>query len=157
VVAALSRHGGGGGEAARLQQGAGTGDWVLERVATEPHVSTRALAGELAEHGRDVSHVTVWNLLRRARLTHKNTVHPSEQERPDVARRRLRWRAHQNRLDPRRLVFIDETWANTNMAPLQRLVHERPAPHRQGAARRRPNPQTTSPTPAMVRFELNRP
>ena len=46
-------------------------DWVLERVAAEPHVSTRALAGELARHGRQVSHVTVWNLLRRARLTHK--------------------------------------------------------------------------------------
>ena len=46
-------------------------DWVLARVAAEPHVSTRALAGELAERGRDVSHVTVWNLLRRARLTHK--------------------------------------------------------------------------------------
>ena len=46
-------------------------DWVLERVAAEPHVSTRALAGELAERGRGVSHVTVWNLLRRERLTHK--------------------------------------------------------------------------------------
>ena len=50
---------------------AGEGDWVLERVAAEPHVSTRALAVELAERGREVSHVTVWNLLRRARLTHK--------------------------------------------------------------------------------------
>lgn len=46
-------------------------DWVLERVAAEPHVATRALAAELAERGREVSHVTVWNLLRRTRLTHK--------------------------------------------------------------------------------------
>jgi transposase len=46
-------------------------DWVLARVASEPHVSTRALAAELAGRGREVSHVTVWNLLRRARLTHK--------------------------------------------------------------------------------------
>jgi transposase len=46
-------------------------DWVLARVAAEPHVTTRALAGELAGRGRQVSHVTVWNLLRRARLTHK--------------------------------------------------------------------------------------
>ena len=36
-----------------------------------------------------------------------------------MARRRLRWRAHQHRIDPRRLVFIDETWAKTNMAPLR--------------------------------------
>jgi len=32
-----------------------------------------------------------------------------------VARKRERWRRHQSRLDPRRLVFIDETWAKTNM------------------------------------------
>jgi len=32
-----------------------------------------------------------------------------------VARRRARWKKYQNRLDPRRLVFIDETWAKTNM------------------------------------------
>lgn len=46
-------------------------DWVLERVAAVPHVTTRALAPELAGRGREVSHVTVWNLLGRARLTHK--------------------------------------------------------------------------------------
>ena len=32
-----------------------------------------------------------------------------------MARKRDRWRRHQARLDPRRLVFIDETWAKTNM------------------------------------------
>lgn len=32
-----------------------------------------------------------------------------------MARRRARWRRHQAKLDPRRLVFIDETWAKTNM------------------------------------------
>jgi len=45
--------------------------WLLERVAAEPHVTTRGLAGELAERGRKVSHVSVWSLLRRERLTHK--------------------------------------------------------------------------------------
>lgn len=38
-----------------------------------------------------------------------------EQERPDVRRRRAQWRKHQGRVDPARLVFIDETWAKTNM------------------------------------------
>jgi transposase len=33
-----------------------------------------------------------------------------------VAARRDEWRAAQPRLDPERLVFIDETWAATNMA-----------------------------------------
>ncbi len=32
-----------------------------------------------------------------------------------MARKRVRWKRHQARLDPRRLVFIDETWAKTNM------------------------------------------
>lgn len=43
----------------------------------------------------------------------------SEQDRPDVARRRQQWRKYQGRLDPERLVFIDETWAKTNMAALR--------------------------------------
>jgi len=32
-----------------------------------------------------------------------------------VARRRAQWKRYQGRLDPARLVFIDETWAKTNM------------------------------------------
>jgi transposase len=43
---------------------------------------------------------------------------PAEQSRPDIARKRARWQVHQGRIDPRRLVFIDETWVKTNMAPL---------------------------------------
>lgn len=36
-----------------------------------------------------------------------------------MARKRARWKTYQGRIDPRRLVFIDETWAKTNMAPLR--------------------------------------
>ena len=36
-----------------------------------------------------------------------------------MARKRARWKAHQGRIDPARLVFIDETWVKTNMAPLR--------------------------------------
>lgn len=43
----------------------------------------------------------------------------SERERPDVARRREQWVKYQTRIDPSRLVFIDETWTKTNMAPLR--------------------------------------
>ena len=32
-----------------------------------------------------------------------------------MARRRERWKRHQGKLDPDRLVFLDETWAKTNM------------------------------------------
>ena len=43
----------------------------------------------------------------------------SERDRPDVARRRGQWTKYQGRIDPQRLVFIDETWTKTNMAPLR--------------------------------------
>ena len=46
-------------------------------------------------------------------------MHASEQDRPDVARRRVQWKQYQSRVDPERLVFIDETWTKTNMAPLR--------------------------------------
>lgn len=49
----------------------------------------------------------------------KKTPFALEQARADVARRRQRWRSWQGGLDPKRLVFIDETWVKTNMAPLR--------------------------------------
>ena len=49
----------------------------------------------------------------------KKTAHAAEQERPDVAARRLAWLESQPDLDPRRLVFIDETGASTKMARLR--------------------------------------
>ena len=36
-----------------------------------------------------------------------------------MARKRRRWKRIQAGLDPNRLVFIDETWVKTNMAPLR--------------------------------------
>ena len=49
----------------------------------------------------------------------KKSLFAKEQERPDVARRREQWRKYQGRIDPTRLVFIDETWTKDNMAPLR--------------------------------------
>jgi transposase len=49
----------------------------------------------------------------------KKTLFALEQARADIARRRRRWRSWQAHLDPRRLVFIDETWIKTSMAPLR--------------------------------------
>ncbi len=43
----------------------------------------------------------------------------SEQDRRDVARRREQWKKYQGRVAAERLVFIDETWTKTNMAPLR--------------------------------------
>lgn len=46
-------------------------DWVLARIAEQTDITTRALADELAERGIVVSHVSVWNLLRREKRSYK--------------------------------------------------------------------------------------
>jgi transposase len=73
--------------------------------------------------------------VKRGGPSHKS-LHASEQDRPDVARRREQWRRYQAKVDPARLVFIDETWAKTNMtrthgrcAVGQRLVDKVPHGH----------------------------
>ena len=45
----------------------------------------------------------------------KKTLIASEQEREDVAQMRAAWKQSQHEIDPQRVVFIDETWAKTNM------------------------------------------
>jgi transposase len=49
----------------------------------------------------------------------KKTVLAREQDRPDIARRRVQWQKYLSQIEPSRLVFIDETWTKTNMAPLR--------------------------------------
>ena len=53
-----------------------------------------------------------------------------------MARKRAFWRRHQHKIDPSRLIFVDETWAKTNMTRLrgwttkgQRLVARVPFGH----------------------------
>ena len=53
-----------------------------------------------------------------------------------MARRRALWKKYQHKIDPRRLVFVDETWAKTNLTRLrgwsaagQRLVAKVPFGH----------------------------
>jgi Transposase and inactivated derivatives len=64
----------------------------------------------------------------------KKSLRAAEQDRADIAKAREEWLAGQPDLNPENLVFIDETWAKTNMARLygralrgQRLVA--PVPH----------------------------
>ena len=69
--------------------------------------------------GLKVDRRSVWEFLHAEGLSHKKTAAAQEQDRKDVKRRREQWRKHQGRIDPKRLVFIDETWTKTNMAPLR--------------------------------------
>jgi transposase len=94
---------------------AGERDWLLARIAEKPDLTLRAIVAELAERGVAASYGAVWAFFAREAITFKKSLHASEQDRADVARHRARWQKHQGRLDPKRLVFIDETWAKTNM------------------------------------------
>jgi hypothetical protein len=45
----------------------------------------------------------------------RKVLHAAEQDRPDVAAMRRRWRRGQRKLDAKRLIFIDETAISTGM------------------------------------------
>ena len=90
-------------------------EWLLGRLKAVPDVTLRGLVAELRERGVMTSYSSVWRIVHDEALSFKKTLFASEQDRPDVARKRLRWQAHQGRIDPTRLVFLDETWAKTNM------------------------------------------
>jgi transposase len=66
----------------------------------------------------------------------KKSLHAAEQDRPDVKAQRVAWREKTAELDVRRLVFIDESGAKTNMTRLygrsfngQRVVDAAPHGH----------------------------
>jgi transposase len=46
----------------------------------------------------------------------KKAAHATEWDRPDILKRREEWFDGQLDLNPEQLIFIDETWASTNMA-----------------------------------------
>src|SRR5690606_15391556 len=87
--------------------------------AATPHLTVRGLQTMLAGHGVTASRHAVWLFLRREGLSFKKTLFALEQARKDIARRRERSKSWQPYLDPKRLVFIDETWIKTNMAPIR--------------------------------------
>src|SRR6476659_2464462 len=70
------------------------------------------------------------------RSASKKSLRAAEQERADVARARRRWMREQGMFDPARLVFVDETAANTKMVRLsgrcprgERLIGRVPQGH----------------------------
>ena len=115
------------GERAARQQGRPRGlkldahrDFLLTLIETEPDMTIQKMQERLRdERGVQASIGTIWTFLDRSGLTFKKkSVHASEQDRPDVLEKREDWFEGQLDLDPTKLVFVDETWASTNMAPL---------------------------------------
>ena len=90
---------------------------VLALVEETPDMTLAEIAAHLEdEHGVRVSQSTVWRFFHRRGITFKKTAHASEQQRPDVLRRRRAWLETQPDLEPEKLVFVDETGASTKMA-----------------------------------------
>jgi len=94
-------------------------DWILERLATAPDLTLRAQVAELGERGVVMSYGSVRRIVDDAGLRLRKTPFATEQGRPDVARRRARWKRYRGRLDPRPAVFTGETRAKTNMTRLR--------------------------------------
>jgi transposase len=61
---------------------------------------------------------TLWRTLRRRRLTHKKkSLYASQRDRPDVQKKRRAFRRKVSRIEPKRLIFVDETGVTTAMTP----------------------------------------
>jgi hypothetical protein len=71
------------------------------------------------EGGLKVDYRSVWEFVHAEKLSFKKSVVAGERDRPNIAWRRAQWTKYQDRIAPERLVFIDETWTKTNMAPLR--------------------------------------
>jgi transposase len=92
--------------------------WLSQRMKNGDF-TLRGLVAELAERGLKVDYRSVWEFVHAEELSFKKSVVAGERDRPDVARRRAQWTKYQDRVEPERLVFIDETWTRTDMAPLR--------------------------------------
>ena len=93
------------------------GDRIRALVMENCDITIDELRVLLAAEGIEAKRSTLGDFLPAQGLSRqKKTAHAAEQERPDVAAARATWRNEQPGLIAERLVFLDETWARTNMA-----------------------------------------
>ena len=93
-------------------------DWLVERCR-ERDFTLRGLVAELAERGLKVDYRSVWDFVHAEKLSLKKDVVAANGIVPTWRGGGPNGAEYQNRIDPARLVFIDETWTKTNMAPLR--------------------------------------
>jgi len=112
-------------------------DWLLALVAKEPDLTLMEIRGRLvADKNFATSVSALWRFFDRHAISFKKTLHAAEQDREDVKAAREEWRDKQPSIDPKRLVFIDETGTSTNMTRLrgrapkgERLIGKTPHGH----------------------------
>jgi transposase len=103
----------GGGTAPALDQGG------LERlrdlVEEDPDATLETLKQRL---GVDGSIMIVWRALQKLDITvKKKSPHAAERDRPEVQEKRRSFRRKVKSIEPKRLVFVDETGVTTAMTP----------------------------------------
>ena len=112
-------------------------EWLLALVRQEPDLTLEEIQRRLLEERQQKAGLgSVWRFFDRHGISFKKSVRAAEQDRPDVAAARMAWADDQPKLDPDRLVFIDETGTSTKMARLrgraprgERLVGKIPHGH----------------------------
>jgi transposase len=72
-------------------------------IAEKPDLTLRAVVAELAARGTPASYGAVWRFFKREGISFKKSLHASEQDRADIARRRAQWKKYQGRLEDRAL------------------------------------------------------
>ncbi len=107
---------------------AGHEDKVRALVAEKPDLTITGLWQKITALGIKVGRSAVARFLLHLQLTFKKKpcMPPGRSARTSSpstgSGARAAWREMQKSLDPRRLVFIDETWASTSMAPPLRAL-----------------------------------
>jgi transposase len=91
----------------------------LERLRAVVQERPDATLAQLREHlGLDGSIMVVWRGLQKLGITRKKkSLHADERDRPDVQRKRRSFRRKVKAIEPKRLLFVDETGVTTAMTP----------------------------------------
>jgi transposase len=101
----------GGGHPPALEEA--TRQRLRQLVQEQPDATLAELRQQL---GLSCSLMAVWRTLRQLKLTRKKkSLRHEEQDRPDVQAKRQAFQEEVAELDPKRLIFVDETGANTAM------------------------------------------
>src|SRR4029450_8879900 len=122
-----------GGSISPLEKHAG---YLLGLIERQPDLTLDEVVLTMGKHRIAGSRSEVWRFFNRQKITFKKSLGATEQERAEVARARRRWKREQGMFDPARLVFVDETAANTKMVRLsgrcprgERLIGRVPQGH----------------------------
>jgi transposase len=93
--------------------------FILERIRQTPHLTLHGLKNAVAARGVHVSHNAVWLFLRREGLRFKKNAVCSLSRPAPTSPAGGGAGDHGRHSSIRSLVFIDETWIKTSMAPLR--------------------------------------